>query len=129
MAKDKTTANDNPDQVQANNNENQKALPPIIVNNQYIRDFSYEKFPLYSIKSKEELYQLEKDFIHVHFNISKSFLYSFKLVQFEDGTGGFHVVVHHLISDAWSMSLLVSGIINLYSNKQYHIQCIKGLKV
>ena len=82
---------------------------------QYIRDFSYEKFPLYSIKSKEELYQLEKDFIHVHFNISKSFLYSFKLVQFEDGTGGFHVVVHHLISDAWSMSLLVSGIINLYS--------------
>ena len=42
MAKDKTTANDNPDQVQANNNENQKALPPIIVNNQYIRDFSLE---------------------------------------------------------------------------------------
>ena len=42
MAKDKKNANDNPEQVQANNNENQKNLPPIIVNNQYIRDFSLE---------------------------------------------------------------------------------------
>lgn len=82
---------------------------------QYVRDFSYEKFPLYNINSKEEFYKLEQEFIHVNFNISQSFLYSFNLVQFQDGTGGFYVVVHHLISDAWSMGLLVSGIINLYS--------------
>lgn len=82
---------------------------------QSVRDFSYEKLPLYFVKNQEELQHLEQDFIHINFNILKSFLYSFKLIQFEDGTGGFHIVVHHLISDAWSMSLLVSGIMNLYS--------------
>lgn len=37
------------------------------------------------------------------------------MFQLEDGTGGFNATLHHLISDAWSMSLLISEIMDFYT--------------
>ena len=42
-------------------------------------------------------------------------LYYFATFQNEDSTGGFFVCVHHIVSDAWSMSLLISSVIHIYS--------------
>ena len=82
---------------------------------QYIQDYSYKKLPIYSVDTEEELRSLENHFIHTKFNISKAFLYEFKLIKLKNGHGGFNITLHHLISDAWSMSLLVNEIIDIYS--------------
>ncbi len=43
-------------------------------------------------------------------------LYYFATFQNEDLTGGFFICIHHAISDAWSMSMLISSIISIYSH-------------
>ena len=90
---------------------------------QFVKDFSYKNFPIYFVTSKKQLSYLEDKFMHAKFNISKSFLYQFNLLKFKDGTGGFNIIVHHLIADAWSISLTVSEIIDIYS------QLLKNEKV
>ncbi len=82
---------------------------------QYVQEYSYKKLPVYNVNTEQELHSLENDFIHTKFNISKSFLYEFKLIKLKNGHGGFNIILHHLISDAWSMSLLVNEIIDIYS--------------
>lgn len=82
---------------------------------QYIQDYSYKKLAIYTVNSEEELHSLEENFIHTKFNISKGFLYEFKLIKLKNGHGGFNITLHHLITDAWSISLLVSEIIDIYS--------------
>ena len=42
-------------------------------------------------------------------------LYRFTTFENEDGTGGFILCVHHLLTDAWSVSMLISTIISIYS--------------
>ncbi len=60
----------------------------------------------------------------IYDNISKTCfpLYDSPLYYFatfeneEDLTGGFFICVHHIISDAWTMGMLVSSVISIYSN-------------
>lgn len=49
------------------------------------------------------------------FNLYDSPLFYFSTFENSDLTGGFFVCVHHIISDAWAMSLLISSIISIYS--------------
>ena len=49
------------------------------------------------------------------FSLFKSPLYYFAIYETNNHTGGFFVCVHHLICDAWSMSILVNSIISIYS--------------
>lgn len=49
------------------------------------------------------------------FSLYDSPLYEFTTFQNTDLTGGFFVCIHHIISDAWAMSLLISSIISIYS--------------
>ena len=77
----------------------------------------YENFYIkhYNINSenRDEIYD----------NISKTCfpLYDSPLYYFatfeneEDLTGGFFICVHHIISDAWTMGMLVSSVISIYS--------------
>ena len=43
-------------------------------------------------------------------------LYYFSTFQNEDLTGGFFICVHHIITDAWAMSILINSIISIYSS-------------
>lgn len=49
------------------------------------------------------------------FPLYDSPLYYFATFEKEDLTGGFFVCVHHMIADAWAMSMLISSIISIYS--------------
>ena len=49
------------------------------------------------------------------FTLFDSPLYYFEIYETADNTGGFFVCVHHMICDAWSMSLLVNSIVSIYS--------------
>lgn len=49
------------------------------------------------------------------FSLYDSPLYYFATFEKEDLTGGFFICVHHMIADAWAMSMLISSIISIYS--------------
>lgn len=82
---------------------------------QYIKDYKPVKIKKFSFSSETELKEKEKEFINVDLDIRKSFLYEFRLVEMPNQKGGFNVTLHHLICDAWSMSLLINQIVTLYS--------------
>ena len=67
---------------------------------------------MYEWDSQETLKQME---IYDHD------LYHFVIIKLSDTDGGFFVNTHHIISDAWSMSLIGNHITNFYSNltKEY----------
>lgn len=83
---------------------------------QYVKDFTPIRVERYSFQSELELKEKEKEFIQVNLNLNNSFLYKFRLIKLPNGFGGFNVTLHHLICDAWSMSLLINQIVTLYSN-------------
>ena len=83
---------------------------------QYVKEPIYQKFDIVDINSEEDLQQKEKEFIQIPFSLFDSFLFTFRILKLKDGSGGFYITTHHLISDAWSMSLLVDEIIDIYSS-------------
>lgn len=83
---------------------------------QYIdeyRPFDIDKVKLNSI---EDLTELEKVFSSKCFECIDSKLYRFILFELPDGTGGFIISLHHLVSDAWTMKLVVDNVVKYYSN-------------
>lgn len=84
---------------------------------QYL-DLSAKDYPIEisKVHSNDEVSQIEHTLINTPFDLSDQFLFRFRIYQFEDGHGGFSAVLHHLISDAWSMSLLIDQIINIYAS-------------
>lgn len=87
----------------------------------------YAPFPIkaISLKNMQEVEQLNQEIVGTPFPLLDSNLFSFTIFQLPNGHGGFNVTLHHFISDAWGMSLLISGIISLYSSL-VHKQEIDG---
>lgn len=83
---------------------------------QYVKDYTPIKIERFFFDSSTELKRKEKEFINIPLSLEKSFLYEFRLVKLSNGFGGFNVTLHHIICDAWSMSLLINQIVTLYSN-------------
>ncbi len=79
---------------------------------QEYENFSIKHFKINS-ENKENIY----NFISRKcFTLYDSPLYYFSTFENEeDSTGGFFICVHHIISDAWSMGMLVSSVISIYS--------------
>lgn len=77
---------------------------------QFIKEYSFVKIQKVKITKEYTLEMLEKDVIHKHFTILNNNLYRFIIFEKEDGTGGFVANLHHIISDAWTMSLLIDQI-------------------
>ena len=81
---------------------------------QYEKD--YKSFPVDYIyltpENKEEVFNSISRRV---FPLFDSPLYYFEIYETTDNTGGFFVCIHHLICDAWSMSILVNSIISIYS--------------
>ena len=78
----------------------------------------YEPFYLKRVflKDKQDLDKLTSETVACPFNFFDSSLFNFTLFKFEDETGGLTLSFHHIISDAWSISLFVDGIIKIYSD-------------
>lgn len=54
------------------------------------------------------------DFCHKPFQLLNSPLYAFAIFK-TPSSNGFFISIHHFVSDAWSMSLIISEIISIYS--------------
>lgn len=83
---------------------------------QYLDEFVPFKIEKINVSSEKDLQTLENEMSHHLFKLENSFLFHFCFFEFPDQSGGFIVCLHHLICDAWSMSLLADQIVTFYRN-------------
>lgn len=83
---------------------------------QYLEDFSPFNIDLISLNNINEVELLNEKIIKTPFSLIDSTLFSITMFKLPNGFGGFNATLHHLISDAWNMSLLINEIMNLYSS-------------
>lgn len=83
---------------------------------QYLQDYIPFKLKPVSLDSTYDLDKLTTKIVDEPFKIINSNLYKFKLFTLPDGTGGIIAVFHHLIADAWSLSLFISEFTDIYYN-------------
>ena len=76
-------------------------------------NLSFDVFELKDLNAVKKLALQTTDEI---FNIETDYLFKFKLYHLDNGYGGFVVMLHHLIGDAATMSLVGKQIIAIYSS-------------
>lgn len=81
---------------------------------QYVDEFKAFSLETVSVNDEKDVKRIEKELAETPLEVLNSFLFKFKLFKYPDGHGGFVVVMHHLISDAWTTGMLVSEIIDIY---------------
>ena len=81
---------------------------------QFIKDYKFVNVEKVLLNSDYILSDLEKEVVSKHFTLLNSDLYRFVIFKNPDGTGGFIANLHHIISDAWSMSILIDQIVSFY---------------
>ena len=74
---------------------------------QYVTAYEPFSIPKVELKSKEDWDQFNQTVVSIPFTLFDSPLYAFHLFSFPDGTGGLNVTFHHIVSDAWTMSLFI----------------------
>ena len=84
---------------------------------QYIAPITHYDIKYIEINDENELKDISDAFLKEPFETSQSFLFGFIMFNFKNKKkGGFIAKLHHLISDAWSMSILIDEIMSIYSN-------------
>ena len=78
---------------------------------QYVSDFSEFKLDIIDINSEDDIIVLQKETASEVFEVIDSLLFKFKLVRLPDGSGGFIINAHHLISDAATFAILATEIV------------------
>lgn len=71
--------------------------------------------PIIDVVDNEGLLSLENKIVDTPFDINKP-LFKFTMFRFSNGTGGFVICMHHLISDACTANLVASKVINIYTS-------------
>ncbi len=82
---------------------------------QYVQEYTPFDFDTIYLSSKEEMKNATLKVANTPFNIADS-LFNFILFKFSNGSGGFIVSIHHLISDSWTLGLIVKEIMKNYSD-------------
>lgn len=81
---------------------------------QYFDDFIYENIEIIDLKDETQLLEFESSFPMQQVKVLDNFLFLTKILRFPDGTGIFVITAHHLIADAWTMSLVLQEIYQNY---------------
>lgn len=81
---------------------------------QYFDTFKYSNFEQIKLKNDEEVKKFAKELSKEVFDIEKDVLFKFKLYKLENGYGGLIIVIHHIISDAATLSVMAKDIIDNY---------------
>ena len=83
---------------------------------QYVESYHYFKIPIVSLSSKNDLKNWDKEYMKHSFPFYDTDLFHFTLFQFANGHGGLNVTFHHIISDAWTLSLFITEVMDFYSS-------------
>ncbi|MDF3000678.1 MAG: hypothetical protein K0Q48_797 [Bacillota bacterium] len=82
---------------------------------QYISPYEPVHFERYEFSSNEELYRWDEVQSALPFQLADAPLFYFALVRVGESDAGFYIRMHHLISDAWTMVLLVNQVFEFYA--------------
>lgn len=84
---------------------------------QYVEDFTDFDFDMvdFSSKDKKEFFAWEEREALIPFDFFDNYLFSFTLFKLNETEGGFLYKSNHIISDAWSMGLVGSNVVDIYS--------------
>lgn len=85
---------------------------------QHIAPYEPVRFERYEFSSNEELYRWDEIQSALSFQLKDAPLFYFALVRVGESNGGFYMRLHHLISDAWTMVLLVNQVFEYYAALQ-----------
>lgn len=83
---------------------------------QYFDDFIYEDIEIIDLKDETQLLEFESSFPMQQVPILDNFLFLAKLLRFPNGSAIFVLTAHHLIADAWTMSLVLEQIYENYKH-------------
>ena len=82
---------------------------------QYIEEYNWFNINTHNIENKDLLAKLETNLVNKSFQLLESNLFNFVIFRFPDETGGFIATLHHMISDAWTMKLLIDTVMEYYN--------------
>ncbi len=84
----------------------------------YQYEAPYEKFKVdcINVKDMDEANSLSVSLLSKPFEVMDSPLFHFTTYKLPNGKGGLIGVFHHLICDAWTMGLLISRLMEIYSS-------------
>lgn len=83
---------------------------------QSFSNFNFQRLNLIFLDSYNQLLKKEKELVSIPFSLINAPLYNFTMFKFPDGTGGIIMIVHHLISDAFSSNLAANKIAEIYND-------------
>ena len=86
------------------------------VSKQFFSNYVPFEIDLIEVKNVQELQELNCRLLNTSFNITDSDLFKFTMYKFSNGNGGLIGIFHHLIGDAWTMGLVISRIMDIYSS-------------
>lgn len=114
--------------------KNNQALRTIIVLNgdkpvQYYCDYNYFDIEIYdfSSKSMEEFKLFQKNFTQSKFEILEKLLFKFIICVLPNNEIALIGKFHHLISDAWSLGLIIDNIAINYSALLNHTEVLQNI--
>ena len=85
---------------------------------QKIIEHKYEKIPIIELHDESKLPELEQQCVAKKIDIFKDKLYAFTIFKYNNGTGGFILNIHHLISDSWTLGITAKKILKAYISMQ-----------
>lgn len=83
---------------------------------QYVEEFKNISIEIVTINDKNEIDRLEQSMCNEPFDLMNEFLFRFKIYRLPTGKGGFVIVAHHLIYDAYTASLVANKVMSIYSS-------------
>lgn len=82
---------------------------------QYLSEYKDFSIDIVDLKDLNDVKSFNDNIINTPFTFLDSTLYKITMFRLPDGKGGFNATLHHIISDAWNMSLLIDEVMNCYS--------------
>ncbi len=83
---------------------------------QFVTPYQDFEVPIVSVSSLEEVSKMSHEIAAQPFDIYGSYLFKFVVFRLPNNHGGFIIHMHHLISDAWTMGILVNEIVTTYAD-------------
>ena len=80
---------------------------------QYFEDYKPVKVKTYNVLNENELEELIKNNINKPLSYEDSMV-KFIMFKFPNGKGGATIIINHMLSDAWSATLISSEVANTY---------------
>lgn len=95
---------------------------------QYISGYKYKRIDFIDFSGKDisDLYKWDEQQTKTPFKLFDSDLYYFAVIKVSDNDAGVYIRCHHLISDAWSISLLGNQVMSYYSLLKKGIRIPEG---